>query len=89
MIWGFKVNGIAKPGEVLAIMGASGAGKTTLLNLLNFRNRGVMKISGEVRVNGRLIKSLTEISAVSAYVQQDDLFVGHLKVKEHLIFQVS
>lgn len=68
-------------------MGASGAGKTTLLNLLNFRNRGVLKISGEVFVNGRPIKSLASISAISAYVQQDDLFVGHLRVKEHLIFQ--
>ena len=69
-------------------MGASGAGKTTLLNLLNFRNRGVLKISGEVCVNGRLIRSLSDISGISAYVQQDDLFVGHLRVKEHLIFQV-
>jgi ABC-type multidrug transport system ATPase subunit len=70
-------------------MGASGAGKTTLLNLLNFRNRGTLKINGEVRVNGHLIKSVQDISSISAYVQQDDLFVGSLKVKEHLIFQVN
>jgi len=29
------VSGIAKPGELTAIMGSSGAGKTTLLNLLS------------------------------------------------------
>jgi ABC-type multidrug transport system ATPase subunit len=69
-------------------MGASGAGKTTLLNMLNFRNRGKLKINGEVRVNGRLLTSLEDISSISAYVQQDDLFSGYLTVKEHLILQV-
>ena len=28
------------------------------------------------------------LTAVSAYVQQDDLFIGTLTVKEHLTFQV-
>jgi ABC-type multidrug transport system ATPase subunit len=82
-----KVDGIANSNEVLAIMGASGAGKTSLLNVLNFRNRGLLNMEGEVRVNGHLINSVEEIASISGYVQQDDLFVGSLTVRENLIFQ--
>ena len=69
-------------------MGASGAGKTTLLNVLTFRNNGILRGSGEVKVNGKLIKNAGELSSISGYVQQDDIFIGTLKVKEHLKFQV-
>jgi ABC-type multidrug transport system ATPase subunit len=31
------ISGIAKAGEITAIMGASGAGKTTLLNIISCR----------------------------------------------------
>jgi len=44
---------VAKPGSLLAIMGASGAGKTTLLNLLNMRNGGNLQITGHVKINGK------------------------------------
>ena len=64
----------------------SGAGKTTLLNVLTYRNRGNMVVEGEVKVNGGDIGS--GMASLSAYVQQDDLFIGTLKVKEHLWFQV-
>jgi len=68
---------------------ASGAGKTTLLNAINFRNRENLKITGNVQVNGQAIKSQKSLAAISGYVQQDDLFVGTLTVKEHLTFQVN
>lgn len=29
-----------------------------------------------------------DISSISAYIQQDDLFIGTLTVREHLVFQV-
>ena len=69
-------------------MGASGSGKTTLLNVLNFRNQRSLMVNGEIKLNGIGINSVETISKVAAYVQQDDLFVGTLKVREHLIFQV-
>merc|ERR1711970_1701683 len=42
------VKGIVKPGSLMAIIGASGAGKTTLLNILNFRDRTGLDVSGNV-----------------------------------------
>nr|QUF59469.1 ATP-binding cassette transporter Abcg-like5 [Brachionus angularis] len=81
------VNGVAKPGSLMAIMGASGAGKTTLLNVLNFRNRGKLKVKGDVKINGEVVKTRAALTSISGYVQQDDLFIGTLKVKEQLKFQ--
>lgn len=66
----------------------SGAGKTTLLNVINFRNRGETKINGEIRVNGKPV-TWKEITTYSGYVQQEDLYIGTLTVKEHLTFVVS
>ena len=83
------VNGIAFPGSLMAIMGASGAGKTTLLNIINFRNRGNLKITGDVKINGQSVTSTAAISSISGYVQQEDMFIGYLKVKEQLKFQVT
>jgi ABC-type multidrug transport system ATPase subunit len=82
------VSGTSKPGSLMAIMGASGSGKTTLLNVLNFRNRGNLKIKGDVKINGRIIDTTAGLAAMSGYVQQEDLFMGTLKVKEQLKFQV-
>lgn len=69
-------------------MGSSGAGKTTLLNTLTFRNSSNVIVSGQRAANGIPINSST-LASLSAYVQQDDLFIGTLTVREHLIFQAS
>lgn len=83
-----SVHGIARPGELLAIMGSSGAGKTTLLNTLTFCSPASVIVSGTRCINGIPINN-TSLRSMSAYVQQDDLFIGTLTVKEHLVFQVS
>lgn len=65
----------------------SGAGKSTMLNVLTFRNRGSLIIQGDIRINGVVVDK-TKIANISAYVQQDDLFIGSLTVREHLTFRV-
>jgi ATP-binding cassette, subfamily G (WHITE), eye pigment precursor transporter len=69
-------------------MGASGAGKTTLLNCLTFRNTGKLKVSGRRCINGIPVDT-DSLASISAYVQQDDLFINTLTVREHLKFQVT
>ena len=59
------------------------------MNVLNFRNRGNLKITGDVKINGQTVHSPAALAAISGYVQQEDLFVGTLKVKEQLKFQVN
>nr|XP_012233125.1 PREDICTED: protein white isoform X1 [Linepithema humile] len=82
------VCGVAYPGELLVIMGASGAGKTTLLNALTFRSARGVSVSGLMAANGRRVSSGVLTSRM-AYVQQDDLFIGTLTVTEHLMFQAT
>lgn len=81
------VTGIAQPGQLIALMGASGAGKTTLLNALLHRNVKGLKISGVVKVNGEIVGR--KITKVSAYIQQQNLFINSLTVYEHLILQAA
>ncbi|ESO08820.1 hypothetical protein HELRODRAFT_168730 [Helobdella robusta] len=82
-----NVSGVVEPGTILAVMGASGSGKTTLLNVLTYRNRGNLLVSGDVRVNGGLIGKA--MPSLSGYVQQEDIFLPTITVKEHLWFQVK
>ena len=57
------------------------------MNVLAHRNISQMDVRGTVEVNDRPIGR--KISAMSAYIQQEDLFVGSLTVREHLTFQVN
>ena len=82
-----NVSGIVQPGSLLAIMGASGAGKTTLMNVLTQRSGKNLRIEGSVKINGKELGS--KIKYISAYVQQDDVFVPSLTVKEHLWFSTQ
>ncbi|CAG7823915.1 unnamed protein product, partial [Allacma fusca] len=79
-----NVNGVIRPGELLALMGSSGAGKTTLLNVLHF-NSGKLHVQGERCINGIPVEA-GYATTLSAYVQQEDLFIPQLTVREHLVF---
>ncbi|PIK44970.1 hypothetical protein BSL78_18154 [Apostichopus japonicus] len=80
-----NVSGIAEPGTLTAIMGSSGAGKTTLLHTLNNRLHGFEVTNGSILINGRPMGAA--VAKISAYVQQNDMFMPCLRVKEHLTFQ--
>ncbi|KAF0973210.1 hypothetical protein FDP41_008417 [Naegleria fowleri] len=73
------MSGFVSPGSTLAIMGPSGAGKTSLLNILAQR---VKETSGDITVNGMKIGS--SFRSLSAFVQQDDVLMGNLSVRETL-----
>ena len=77
-----NVSGYCLPGTMTALMGESGAGKTTLLNTLAQRNVGI--ITGDMLVNGRPIDKSFERR--TGYVQQQDIHIAELTVRESLIF---
>eukprot|EP00123_Amoebidium_parasiticum_P015471 comp22988_c0_seq1/m.36596 comp22988_c0_seq1/g.36596 ORF comp22988_c0_seq1/g.36596 comp22988_c0_seq1/m.36596 type:complete len:647 (-) comp22988_c0_seq1:242-2182(-) len=79
-----NVNGAVHPGEMMAVMGTSGAGKTTFLNVLSGRNLGKGKIVGEVLLNGE--RRNNNFRRVTAYVEQDDVLMPNLTVKETFTF---
>ena len=64
----------------------SGAGKSTLMNALAHRTPGEFIVDGDILVNGH--RATQTISSMSGYVHQDDLFVGSLTCREHLMFMV-
>ena len=77
------LSGVARPGQVTAILGASGAGKTTLLDLLARRaKRGEM--TGNVYLNGEHL-SAAAFSRLTAYVDQEPAVLGTQSVREILI----
>lgn len=78
-----RVDGYAKPGVMVALMGASGAGKTTLLNTLSQRQRmGV--VSGDMLVDGRPLG--TEFQRGTGFCEQMDLHDGTATIREALEF---
>lgn len=78
-----NVNGYAKPGLMVALMGASGAGKTTLLNTLSQRQTmGV--VGGEMLVDGRDLGP--EFQRNTGFCLQGDLHDGTATIREALEF---
>ena len=81
-----ETSGIAQPGHLFAIMGASGSGKTTCLNLL----AGQLPLSsGTIMINGQELKTPAEFRYYQShvgYVRQQDLLLPTLTVRESLLY---
>ncbi|KAL8801081.1 MAG: hypothetical protein Q9182_004720 [Xanthomendoza sp. 2 TL-2023] len=78
-----QVHGYAKPGVMIALMGASGAGKTTLLNTLSQRQT-VGIVSGEMLVDGR--PPGLEFQRITGFVEQQDIHDGTATIREAIEF---
>jgi len=78
-----QVSGYAKPGVMIALMGASGAGKTTLLNVLSQRKTSGT-VSGEVLLDGRPLGR--DFQRTTGYVEQMDLHEETATIREALEF---
>ena len=77
------ISGIAQPGQVMAIMGASGAGKTTFLDILARKNkRG--NTMGDFFVNGEKVSD-TDFKSVVGFVDQEDTMLSTLTVHETIL----
>lgn len=55
------------------------------MNVLTQRNLTNLDVKSSVKLNGKTA-DVDTITALSAYVQQDDLFISTLTVREHLKF---
>lgn len=79
-----NISGSVKPGQVMAIMGASGAGKSTFLDILaRKRKRGA--VTGTTLVNGREVTD-TEFKKVIGFVDQEDTLMSTLTVYETVLY---
>lgn len=77
------IQGMAHPGELTAIMGASGAGKTTFLDILARKNkRG--QVSGEFYVNGEKVSD-ADYKNATGFVDQEDTMLPTLTVHETIL----
>lgn len=79
-----SISGSVKPGQVMAIMGASGAGKSTFLDILaRKRKRGM--VGGTTLVNGREVRD-EEFRSVMGFVDQEDTLMSTLTVYETVLY---
>lgn len=77
------IQGMAHPGELTAIMGASGAGKTTFLDILARKNkRG--QTTGDFYVNGEKVDD-SDYKSVVGFVDQEDTMLPTLTVHETIL----
>uniref|UniRef100_A0A8B7VJP3 ATP-binding cassette sub-family G member 2-like n=1 Tax=Castor canadensis TaxID=51338 RepID=A0A8B7VJP3_CASCN len=80
-----NINGIMKPG-LNAIMGPPGGGKSLLLDVLAAR-KDPHGLSGDVLLNGA--PRPANFKCISGYVEQDDVVMDNLTVRENLQFSAA
>ena len=79
-----SISGSVKPGQLLAIMGASGAGKSTFLDILARKNkRGA--VTGQTFVNGREVED-SDFKKMMGFVDQEDTLMSTLTVYETVLY---
>ncbi|KUL87957.1 hypothetical protein ZTR_03868 [Talaromyces verruculosus] len=77
------IQGVAQPGEITAVMGASGAGKSTFLDILARKNkRGVTQ--GDFYINGEKISD-ADFKTMIGFVDQEDTMLPTLTVHETIL----
>lgn len=81
------VSGVARPGRLMCLMGATGAGKTTLMDVLAGR-KTQGKEQGTITINGSEL-SKRKRATVIAYCEQTDEHMPTAKVEEVLAFNAQ
>jgi ABC-type multidrug transport system ATPase subunit/ABC-type multidrug transport system permease subunit len=81
------ISGVAKPGSLTALMGASGAGKTTLRDVLAFR-KTTGTIGGKTQINGNTVTA-AEFSRLAGFAEQEDIHFEFCTVRETVAFSAA
>ncbi|KAJ1384158.1 P-loop containing nucleoside triphosphate hydrolase [Sesbania bispinosa] len=79
------VSGIIKPARMTLLLGPPSSGKTTLLLALAGKLDPKLKFSGKVTYNGHEMNEFVP-QRTAAYVDQNDLHIGEMTVRETLAF---
>ncbi|CAJ2632869.1 unnamed protein product [Trifolium pratense] len=79
------VSGIIKPSRMTLLLGPPSSGKTTLLLALAGKLDPKLKFSGKVTYNGHEMNEFVP-QRTAAYVDQHDLHIGEMTVRETLAF---
>jgi len=83
------VSGCVNPGQFLAIIGSTGAGKTTLLQYLSGKMFAEsLEARGDIYMNG-IERDKIEYTRFTAFVQQDDILMETLTIRESLEFAAN
>jgi ABC-type multidrug transport system ATPase subunit len=81
------ITGVARPGTLTALMGASGAGKTTLMDVLAFR-KTTGKVGGKICLNGEPATAAS-FSRLAGFAEQEDIHIDYSTVREAIAFSAS